>query len=67
MVVLGVIGFIVVAILLYAVVLGVAAWVFSTYVPILIEDPSNFGAWVWTIGAVVMVISLATYKTKDSK
>lgn len=67
MVVLGVIGLIVLAIVLYALVIGISAYLFSTYVPVLIEDPSNFGAWIWTVVGVIIVVSLATYRAKDSK
>lgn len=67
MVVLGVIGLIALAVLYFVIVLWISALLFSTSVPILIEDPSNFWAWVSVLVAVIMVVSLATFRTKDSK
>lgn len=50
--------------LLGAALLAFDAYLLSVHVPTLIEDPSNFGAWIWLIVAVSSIIIFAASSFK---
>lgn len=52
--------------ILYVGVLFFDAYLMSVHVPTLIEDPSNFGAWVWLIIAVSSIIAMGAASSKSS-
>lgn len=52
--------------LLGAALLAWDAYLLSVHVPTLIEDPSNFGAWIWLIVAVSNVIAFSASTSKSS-
>lgn len=42
------------------------AYLLSVHVPTLIDDPSNFGAWIWLIIAVSSIIAFSASSSKSS-
>lgn len=67
MAILGAIGLVLLVFLIYAAVFAFDTYLLSVHVPTLVDDPSNFGAWGWVVFAVLTLVSLASYQTKDSK
>lgn len=47
-------------------VLAFDAYLLSTHVPTLIEDPSNYSAWLWTLVAVIITLSFVTHSSKST-
>lgn len=55
------------AILIVAGVVAFDAYLLSVHIPTLVADPTNFGAWVWTLIAVSSIIGLSTAHSQISK
>lgn len=50
--------------LLGAAILAFDAYLLSVHVPTLVNDPSNFGAWLWLIVAVTSIIAFSASSSK---
>lgn len=64
---MAVVLFFILIFVLGAALLAWDAYLLSVHVPTLVEDPSNFGAWIWLIVAVSSIISFTVSSSKTDK